>query len=53
MLDSDLQLTGSIDGITGATLSVKAVTNVTRFALYLHESVTVGEGVAMGAIEDD
>lgn len=34
-LEDDLDLSGNIDGITGATLSVRAVTNTTRFALYL------------------
>lgn len=29
-------LDGHIDGITGATLSVRAVTNISRYALYLH-----------------
>ena len=44
------QLSGNIDGITGATLSVKAVKKTARFALYLHQLVTrdvsaVGEDV--------
>lgn len=38
-LDDDLDLSGNIDGITGATLSVRAVTNTTRFALYLDHDV--------------
>jgi len=38
-LDDDLGLSGNIDGITGATLSVRAVTNTTRFALYLDHDV--------------
>ena len=38
-LDKREQLTGPIDGITGATLSVKAVTHVSRFALALHRSL--------------
>lgn len=33
------RLTQRIDGISGATLSVRAVTNVSRFALKLHELV--------------
>ena len=33
------QLSESIDGITGATLSVKAVKKTARFALYLHRLV--------------
>lgn len=38
-LEDDLTLSEHIDGITGATMSVDAVTNVTRFALYLHRAV--------------
>ena len=38
-LTSDLQLDQNIDGITGATLSVRAVINVTELALYLSGSV--------------
>jgi len=34
------ELDTSIDGVTGATLSVKAVKRVARFALYLHERCT-------------
>lgn len=34
-LDSGLHLTQTIDGITGATLSVQAVTRIARMALYL------------------
>jgi len=37
-LSDDLVLSGKVDGITGATLSVNAVTNVTRLALYLDEA---------------
>ncbi len=37
-----------VDGIAGATLSVRAVTNISRFALYLSES-TLGE-LAVGQI---
>ena len=33
------KLTNRIDGISGATLSVWAVTNVSEWALYLHEQV--------------
>lgn len=32
-------LSGEIDGITGATLSVRAVTNISRLALFLHDAV--------------
>jgi hypothetical protein len=35
-LDNELKLTGHIDGITGATLSVRAVKKVARLALYMH-----------------
>lgn len=38
-LQDDLGLSGNIDGISGATLSVKAVTNIARFALYLHNDI--------------
>ncbi|PCJ36196.1 MAG: FMN-binding protein [Cellvibrionales bacterium] len=39
------QLSGNIDGITGATLSVKAVKKTARFALFLHQLV-INEGLA-------
>ncbi len=32
-------LSGHIDGIAGATLSVRAVTNASRYALYLHQQI--------------
>lgn len=35
-LDDDLALDRTIDGISGATLSVNALTRLTRLALYLH-----------------
>jgi hypothetical protein len=38
-LGSDGDLTRDIDGISGATLSVNAVTRVARIALLLHETV--------------
>ncbi len=38
-LDEKLNLSTPIDGISGATLSVRAVTNISRFALYLDQSV--------------
>jgi hypothetical protein len=38
-LKPNQRLSQRIDGISGATLSVRAVTNVSRFALYLHESL--------------
>lgn len=39
-LETDGGLDRDIDGITGATLSVKAVTRIARVALILHETVT-------------
>ncbi|NIQ09996.1 MAG: FMN-binding protein, partial [Gammaproteobacteria bacterium] len=39
-LTEQYSLDRNIDGISGATLSVNAVTAVTRWALYLHEQVT-------------
>lgn len=38
-LDKQLRLDRSIDGITGATLSVRALTRLSRMALYLHNKV--------------
>jgi len=40
------QLSENIDGITGATLSVKAVKKTARFALFLHQLVTGDESAA-------
>ena len=37
MLDEDNQLNARIDGISGATLSVQALTRLAGLALYLHE----------------
>lgn len=37
-LQSDQQLDRPIDGISGATLSVRALTKLTRLALYLHQN---------------
>jgi hypothetical protein len=39
-LTDDRQLDRSIDGISGATLSVRALTKLARLALYLHQRVT-------------
>jgi hypothetical protein len=39
-LNEDQQLTKSIDGITGATLSVRAVTKLAKVALYLDSLVS-------------
>jgi len=39
-LDKQNKLTDNIDGITGATLSVRAVSKTARWALYLHGRVT-------------
>jgi len=38
-LQDDLQLDRSIDGISGATLSVRAITKVARIALYLDQQL--------------
>jgi len=38
----DHDLDRSIDGISGATLSVRALTKLARLALYLHEAATQG-----------
>lgn len=38
-LTGDLQLNGHIDGISGATLSVRAAQKIARLALYLHNQV--------------
>lgn len=42
-LTDDLQLDKHIDGITGATLSVRALTKLSRIALYLHDLVNKTE----------
>lgn len=39
-LDADMQLDRDIDGISGATLSVRALKKLARLALYLHTQVT-------------
>lgn len=39
-LDEDNRLDKKIDGISGATLSVNALTRLARLALYLHKEVT-------------
>lgn len=39
-LDSHLELSKPIDGITGATLSVRALRKLGRLALYYHQQVT-------------
>ena len=36
-LKENMRLSARIDGITGATLSVRAVSNVSRYVLYLHK----------------
>ena len=40
-IDEQSNLSGRIDGISGATLSVNALRNLARFALYLDRAVTV------------
>ena len=37
-LDNDLELSRNIDGISGATLSVRALTRIARLSLLLHQS---------------
>jgi len=39
-LNEATKLSGHIDGISGATLSVRAVTNISRYALYLHQQIS-------------
>ena len=39
-LDAKNQLSQKIDGISGATLSVNALTRLARLALHLHQTVT-------------
>ncbi len=41
-----LKLDRHIDGITGATLSVRAMTKVTKVALFLHQKVTTNHDVS-------
>ena len=41
-LDDRLRLDRRIDGISGATLSVRALTNLARLALYLHRAAIDG-----------
>jgi len=43
-LDKKQNLTQTIDGISGATLSVKAVTRLSRLSLYLHSLVSKSDG---------
>jgi hypothetical protein len=42
-LTDDLRLNKAVDGISGATLSVRAVTNVARLALYLDGQTPHGQ----------
>ena len=42
-LTSKLKLNQSIDGITGATMSVRSAKRVAAAALYLHEQVLVSQ----------
>lgn len=44
-LTSDNKLNGQIDGISGATLSVRALTNLARLALYLHQQLPAASHV--------
>lgn len=43
-LGADWTLDGEIDGITGATLSVQALTRLARLALYLHDQAGCNHG---------
>lgn len=43
MLDNETLLTRTIDGISGATLSVNAIKKLTRLALLFHHQVTVDQ----------
>lgn len=45
-LTADNHLDGSIDGISGATLSVRALTNLARVALYFHQQLPATDHVA-------
>lgn len=45
-LTPELKLNGQIDGVSGATLSVRALTNLTRLALYLHQHTPAAQHVA-------
>lgn len=40
VLREDAQLDRAIDGVSGATLSTRALTNLARLALYLHQQAT-------------
>lgn len=44
-LTADLKLDTSIDGISGATLSVRALTNLARLALFFHQQATATDVV--------
>lgn len=44
VLKADDNLDRNIDGITGATLSVQALTRLARVALYLHTQTECGDG---------
>lgn len=45
-LTPDMKLNGQIDGISGATLSVRALTNLARLALYLDQQISPAGHVA-------
>ena len=44
-LTDDKQLSGRVDGISGATLSVRAVKKMSRYALYLHQHLSIEQQV--------
>lgn len=45
-LTADNRLSGPIDGISGATLSVRALTSLARLALYLHQQLPAAPHVS-------
>lgn len=45
-LTTDMKLDAPIDGISGATLSVRALTNLARLALYFHRQIPATDHVA-------
>lgn len=45
-LNADMKLDRQIDGISGATLSVRALTNLARLALYFHRQLPIVDHVA-------
>lgn len=50
-LDNQLDLSQNIDGITGATLSVRALNKLARVALYLHQQSPFGQDEQTAALD--